>query len=241
MNTLPVLASPPRAWTDDTAWDRKLARDADAVGEHLPPGLRALHELVVSRARSIDARALILSGSTARGCRTEVSDLDYHLIGSEIDTSDLSLELDIHTLSEKELHSEIVLGDDFIQWSLRFGCVVFDDGTARRGLRLIDESRPWPDVERKRDHAVKSLALAERFVATGDEDGALEQVRTALSLAARAKLLQVGVFPLCRAEMPLQLDAVGHPKAARALTEAIHGAPTLEALSEAVHIGRCLL
>jgi hypothetical protein len=134
-----------------------------------------------------------------------------------------------------------LLGDDFVQWSLRIGCVVFDDGTARHGLRIIDECRPWPDAERKREHAVKSLSLAGRFVATGDEDAALEQVRTALSLAARAKLLQVGVFPLCRAEIPGQLDAAGYPEAARALAETIHGAPSLDALGEAVVAGGRLL
>lgn len=241
MNTVPALMDPPRAWMDEQSWNRKLAGDAVAIGELLPAALRPLHDLVVSRARSSDAHALILGGSTARGGRTEVSDLDYHLIGTGIETADLSLELDIHTLSEKELEFEILLGDDFVQWSLRIGCVVFDDGTARHGLRIIDECRPWPDAERKREHAVKSLSLAGRFVATGDEDAALEQVRTALSLAARAKLLQVGVFPLCRAEIPGQLDAAGYPEAARALAETIHGAPSLDALGEAVVAGGRLL
>lgn len=241
MNALPPLMDPPRVWADNRRWNRKLAGDAVALGELLPAELRPLHDLVVSRARSGDACALILSGSTARGGRTEVSDLDYHLVGTGIETAGLSLELDIHALSEKELESGILLGDDFVQWSLRFGCVVFDDGTARHGLRLIDECRPWPDAERKRNHAVKSLSLAGRFVATGDEDAALEQVRTALSLAARAKLLQVGVFPLCRAEIPGQLDAAGYPEAARALAETIHGAPSLDALGEAVVAGGRLL
>ncbi len=107
-------------------------------------------------------------------------------------TNDLSLELDIHFLSQSQLKSDLLAGDDIVQWSLRFGCIVFDEGTVRRALRLMAERQPWPNVERKRSHAAKSLELAHRFVATGDEDGALVQVRTALSLAARARLAQRG-------------------------------------------------
>ncbi len=241
MNPLLAPTNPPHVWAEEQTWNRKLVGDAGAVRELLPAKLHSLHEIVVARARSVAALALILSGSTARGGRTQMSDLDYHLIGTEIETADLSLELDIHTLSPEQLESEILLGDDFVQWSLRFGCVVFDDGTARRGLRLIDEYRPWPDAERKRGHAAKSLSLAGRFVASGDEDGALEQVRTALSLAARAKLLRIGVFPLCRSELPAQLAAAGYPEAGRALEDTIHESPSLDALSQAVAAGEGLL
>lgn len=240
MSAATALVHVPDAWADDEAWRRKLAQDEAAISDLLPSGLGALHDVVVEMARSSDAHTLILSGSTARGRRTEISDLDYHVIGSGLDTEDLSLELDVHILSPSELETEILVGDDFIQWSLRFGRVVFDDGTARSGLRLIDQRRPWPDSERKRKHAIKSLALAERFVATGDQDGALDQVRTALSLAARARLLEVGVFPLCRSEMPNQLESAGFGEAAAALDDTIRRAPSLEALERAVAVGRAL-
>ena len=132
-------------------------------------------------------------------------------------------------------------GDDFVQWSLRFGCVVFDDGTVRRALRLIAERQPWPDVGRKRAHAAKSLELARRFVRTGDQDGALVQVRTALSLAARARLLGAGIFPLSRAELPAQLQAIGCPEAAHDLAETIYTAPSLTELARAVRQGEQLI
>lgn len=241
MNVSSALVKFPAVWADEQTWRRKLADDESAIGDLLPSELAPLHDVVVRRARSSCAHTLILSGSTARGERTEISDLDYHLIGSELETADLSLELDIHSLSPSELETEILRGDDFVQWSLRFGRVVFDDGTARSGLRLIDQRRPWPDSARKREHAMKSLALAERFVATGDEDGALDQVRTALSLAARAQLLEVRVFPLCRSEMPGQLAVAGFDEAATALHATIGGAPSLEALEQAVGVGRRLL
>ena len=229
------------AWTNDGAWHRSLEAAALRVESCLPAKFHDLHGTLVRRARSAGARALILSGSTARGRRTDVSDLDYHLIGPGVETRDLSRELDLHVLSEQKLRSEILAGDDFVQWSVRFGCIVFDDGTVRRALRLITERQPWPSVERKREHAVKSLDLARRFVGTGDEDGAVEQVRTALSLAARARLLGVGVFPLSRAELPGQLEGIGCMKAAHCLAATIYDSPPLSKLAEAVSHGEDLL
>jgi hypothetical protein len=216
------------------AWDVRLGRDARAIEHRLPPELRQLHNVVVFRAHEVGARGLILSGSTARSCRTEISDLDYHLIGPRIVTRDLSPELDLHVLSEAELDAVILSGDDFVQWSLRFGLVVFDGGVLRRAVQFMTEHRPWPDVDRKLRHAAKSVDLARRFVGTGDEDGALEQVRTALSLAARARLLSAGTFPLSRAELPGQLEALGFQEAGEALRATILASVSLETLADAV-------
>jgi hypothetical protein len=230
-----------RSWSDDDAWRRRLVADAQAAGRFLPARLRSVHETVVRRAHVVEANALILSGSTARGRRTTISDLDYHLVGPKIETDDLSHELDLHVLSKARLEAEILAGDDFVQWSLRFGCVLFDDGTLREALRLIADRRPWPDVERKRRHAAKSLELAGRVVETGDEDGALVQVRTALSLVARAFLLSRGTFPMTRADLPRQLAAAGCTSGSAALEASIEGHPSLEQLAVAVDEGRGLL
>lgn len=225
----------------EEAWSRRLSEDRAAIERCLPGELRQPHSVVVDRALGVGARGLILSGSTARSRRTQISDLDYHLVGHEIITRDLSPELDLHILSEAKLEKAVLCGDDFVQWSLRFGLVVFDDGVLRRTVRLIAEHQPWPDVDRKLRHAARSVDLARRFVATGDEDGALVQARTALSLAARARLLSVGTFPLSRAELPAQLAAIGFKDAGDALSATIYGAVPLDALAEAVRHGEELL
>lgn len=230
-----------RVWSGQGEWKDRLRSDARAIRILLPHDLRALHTTVVARALAVGARGLVLSGSTARGFRTEISDLDYHLVGPAIETTHLARELDLHVLSEQEFESAILKGDDFVQWSLRFGLVVFDDGFLRAGLRTVAERCPWPDVARKRAHAAKSVDLARRFVATGDEDGALVQVRTALSLAARAHLLGRGVFPLSRLELCEQLTQVGRAAAGDALRAAIAGPPTLEELDRSVCEAEALL
>lgn len=229
------------SWMSDSAWNWKLAGDSQSLAIFLPSHLQELHRAVVTRARSADSPALILSGSTARGQRTEISDLDYHLVGAAISIRDLSRELDLHVVSETDLETDIRAGDDFVQWSLRFGLVVFDSGVVRKAHRLIASERPWPDPVRKHEHAIKSVELAHRFVETGDEDGALEQTRTALSLTARAYLLTMGEFPLSRAELPGQLETHGQPLLAAALSATIFKSPSLEELGEGVDRAEQLL
>jgi hypothetical protein len=230
-----------RPVTDHESWRHRLEDDALRIRRCLPSPLHELHGAVVERARAAGATGLVLTGSTARGRRTGISDLDYQLVGPRIDTKDLSRQLDLHVFSEGKLRARILAGDDFVQWGLRFGCVVFDRGVLRRSLELIAERRLWPDVERKRAHAGRSLELARRFVASGDVDGAVVQVRTALSLAARAHLLGAGIFPLSRAELPAQLSAVGHDDAAGALEQAIFASPPLDQLATALRRGEALL
>jgi hypothetical protein len=222
-------------------WARRILADRDAAARLIPDALGPLQDAVLNRAREAGAHSLILSGSTARGFRTEISDLDYHLVGDKIFTRDLSMELDLHVLSPEGLRAEVLEGDDFVQWSIRFGLLLFDDGAVLEAARTIVEERPWPDVERKVEHAGKSLDLALRVVETEDADGALIQVRTALSLVARAYLLSVGEFPLSRAELPKQLLAAGQSESAAALEACIHGEPPLEALARTVSAGGALL
>lgn len=225
----------------DAEWRERMESDARQIARRVPAHLRELHSAVVERAAVGRAAALILTGSTARGSRTDSSDLDYHLIGNPVDTSELSRELDLHVLANEALISRLLAGDDFVHWSLQFGLIVFDAGPVRLALTLIEEGELWPDPTRKREHAIKSLDLAGRFVATGDEGGAVVQVRTALSLAARAYLLGIGIFPLSRAELPDQLRVAGELEVASALAASIHKTPSLDELAHAVVLGDRLL
>jgi hypothetical protein len=197
----------------------------------VPPGLRAAHDLVCSRARETGAEALLLTGSTARRSRTSISDLDYHVIGVALPHHDLPADLDIHVVSPTELRTRLKEGDDFTHWSLRFGRVIFDDGIVSESLRLVEQRGLWPDVSRKADQSIKSLKIAVAMVQSGDQEAAVEQVRTALTLAARWRLLSARRFPLSRAELPAQLDEVGLPDLAAGLAATITGDPQLEELA----------
>lgn len=76
-----------------------LEQNVDLLARLLPARLLGVHEAVVDRARTARASALVLTGSTVRGRRTEISDLDYHLIGSRFETARISREIDLHALT----------------------------------------------------------------------------------------------------------------------------------------------
>lgn len=208
-------------------------RDATAeVRLLIPPHLRDAHDLVCIRANETGAEALLLTGSTARGSRTSISDLDYHVIGTTVPHDDLPADLDIHVVSSGLVRTRLEEGDDFTQWSLRFGRVIFDNGIVKDSIRLIEQRGLWPDVSRKADQSVKSLKIAVAMVQSGDHDAAVEQVRTALTLAARWQLLAARRFPLSRGELPTQLTEVGLSDLAVGLAATITGHPELEELAE---------
>lgn len=226
---------------DDATWQARLQDDPRRARELLPRSLRALHLRLADRARKSGAQALLLSGSTARGTRTAISDLDYHLVGQPIATDDLPEELDLHVVSAEKLSQRLREGDDFTQWSLRFGLIVFDRGVIRQAVKAITEQQLWPDPARKRQQAEKSLRIARAMVESGDQDAAVEQVRTALTLTARWHLLEHGQFPLSRGELPTQLQELGVADLATSLADTIHGAPALAQLAGSVHSATELL
>lgn len=212
-------------------WRARIKDDPRRARVLLPRSLRASHLLLTERARESGAQALLLSGSTARGTRTAISDLDYHLVGKPIATDDMPADFDLHVVSAEKLRERLREGDDFTQWSLRFGLIVFDRGVIREAMQAIVEQQSWPDPARKRAQAETSLRIARAMVESGDQDAAIEQVRTALTLAARWYLLGHGQFPLSRGELPAQLKKLGATALATSLTDTIHGAPALEQLA----------
>jgi hypothetical protein len=224
----------------DTSTQRA-SSDQERVRALVPARLRMLHDTVTTRAQDSGAQALLLTGSTARGTRTSISDLDYHLIGEPIATDDLSDELDLHVVSTALLNTRLGEGDDFTHWSLRFGLVIFDEGIVRDSVQLIAEQQLWPDPARKEQQARKSIEIARAMVASGDHDAAVEQVRTALTLIARWLLLADHQFPLARAELPAQLEELGHMTLAADLAATIRGAPAPLQLSRSVTAAHELL
>ena len=227
-------------WRTDAGWAARLAGDAKRICAVVPSDLVPIHDQIVERAR-LHAHALLLTGSTARRRRTAISDLDYHLIGRRIEIGDLAEEIDLHVVSPEQLQQRLEQGDDFTQWSLRFGLVVFDDGVARAAMRRITEQALWPDVERKRRQALQSLRTAMAMIATEDLDAALEQARTALTLTARWHLLANARFPLARAELPDQLRRLGQVGLAEGLDATIHGDPSLRELAATVTLSQALV
>ncbi len=189
---------------------------------------------LLARALGLGAEGFALTGSTARGQRTIVSDLDYHIIGPRPNLSDMPSDVDVVSTSAERFLEKLLSGDDFVQWTLRYGCILHDTGIMREGDRLIAGEQIWPDAHRKLERLTDLRRESERLVRMCDRDAAQDQLRATLTSAARALLLEVKVFPLARNELPGQLERVGYHALAKALDASIH--QTLELTSLAAHL-----
>ena len=225
---------------DAELWASRLLGDRARAARHQTAELARITAAVESRARRLGAVALVLTGSTARGARSAVSDLDYHVIGAHPDLGDLPAEIDLYCDDCAEFVAKLDRGDDFAHWTVRHGCVLFDSGALREAAAEAAARDLWPDPERKLRQARRTLDFAERLLASGDRAAALEQVRGALSLTARWWLLAHDLFPLARAELPAQLIETDQPVLARALEATIHGRPDPDALSAVLRAARSL-
>lgn len=216
-------------------WDERLRFDRERAARHQSSELASITEAVLERAQAADAEAVVLSGSTARGRRTNVSDLDYHVIGaSSLRVADLPADIDLYADEVDRFWGKLREGDDFAHWSVWYGCVLRDSGVLREAAAFVAGRDAWPDAERKLRQARGSLDFADQIAESGDYGATLEQTRGALSLVARWVLLSHDVFPLARDEMPAQLEALGWARLARDLRRSIRERSSVEDLQVAI-------
>jgi len=200
--------------TSEERFVRKLLRNAD-------PGKRS---------------AIILVGSAVRqGAMSDTSDIDMLAIGVEIPKFPPP-RIQVLPLTEDAFRKRVFDGDDFAQWSLRFGKPIAGRVYWRRIRDELLPVAPWPDHERKRNQARIRLAFAEQLVRIGDDDAAREELRFALSHLARAALLEQGVFPLSRGELASQLRAVSDDHLATAIERLNHADENGDDLAHAIDL-----
>lgn len=228
------------SWTDDQLWAAKLADDAARARLNQTPAQRQVTVEVLKRAVDAGAQSVALTGSTARNRRTQISDLDYHLVGPRPDVSDLPGDVDLYVGMPDRFWRKLRSGDDFVQWTLRFGCILFDAGPFRDGLRVIATEGIWPNGESKLARIPELTGLAQRLIKMGDRDAGQDQVRAALTAFARGLLLTAGVFPLSRSELPGQLKAIGRHDVASRLADSVYRQLSLAELEEALTPARRL-
>lgn len=172
----------------------------------------------------LDESTIVLIGSASRGTMTDRSDVDLLVITPcAVPRMTVPVNVHVHLETRAGFTSGLQKGDDFRAWALRFGQVVHDPsgwwGTVSGGA----DSLPWPDWFRKLQHAKKRIRMGKELIGDGDLDAAQEEYLMAVSHLARAILLKSGVFPLSRAEMPAQLNALGYTALADILSAFITG------------------
>jgi hypothetical protein len=202
----------------------RLQDDRRRATELQTPAQRRVTETILQRAVALGAEAVALTGSTVRAKRTTGSDLDFMVVGERPDLGGVHEDVDVYAANAEAFWERLLAGDDYIQWTLRFGCVLHDNGILKAACGHIEESGLAPSAERK-------LIQAET---------AREQCRSALTVIARWLLIANGEFPLCRGELADQLVMLGCPELATALHQLIHDEPSSEEMRAGLELGEKL-
>jgi predicted nucleotidyltransferase len=226
---------------DPDAWAARLRFDRERAASNQSAELAAITEVAIGRAQDAGAAAMVLSGSTARGRRTRVSDVDYHVIGAtSLRVTDLPADIDLYADDVDRFWTKLRKGDDFAHWSVWYGCVLFDSGVIHEATTYVAEQDAWPDPDRKLRQARNALDFAEQIAESSDYAAALEQTRGTLSLVARWILLSSDVFPLARDELAGQLEQLGQARLAIDLRRSIRERPSLGDLQSALVHARAI-
>jgi hypothetical protein len=104
------------------------------------PSQRQATETILQRALALGAEAVVLTGSTVRTRRTAMSDLDFMVVGQRPACSSVQEDIDVYAAGATAFWERLLAGDDYIQWTLRFGWVLHDDGILQAACRHIQES-----------------------------------------------------------------------------------------------------
>jgi hypothetical protein len=219
----------------------RLREDRRRASSLQTPAQQEVTEAILQRALALGAEAVVLTGSTVRARRTASSDLDFMVVGERPGFSGVDEDVDVYAAGAEAFWKRLIAGDDYIQWTLRFGCVLHDDGILRAASRYIEDSGLEPSAERKLIQAHRGLSLARLVLESGDLEAAREQSRAALTTVARWLLIANGVFPLARDELSDQVLALGCFDLAAALDRLIHAVPCGDELRTGLEVGEKLV
>ncbi len=225
----------------DARWSARLRDDRGRAIKLQTHPQRQATETILQRALVLGAEAVALTGSTVRGQRTAISDLDLMVVGRRPDLGGIREDVDVYAARANAFWERLLAGDDYIQWTLRFGCILHDDGILRGASRYIEEYGLTPSAERKLTQARRGCSLALLVLEGGDVEAAREQCRAALTTIARWWLIANREFPLSRNELSDQLLALGNFDLATALHRLIHGEPSREELRTGLELAEKLI
>ena len=155
--------------------------------------------------------AVIAIGSAVRP-GVASSDLDMLIICTDPSnvTPPPPLEVDLRVYSAADIDSKIATGHDMLVWAVMFGRVLFQRHCFWD--RIVESWRdrlPLPSSTLARTRAAAAHRRMTNLLDLGDADAVREQAISYLTHLARAELLEKGVYPASRPELPDQLREIG--------------------------------
>lgn len=153
--------------------------------------------------------SIVAVGSAVRP-GVESTDLDLIVIGENRvafrKTYGAPPEIDIRVYGPSDVEASLQTGHDMLGWAVKFGKVLFQrdsywDGVVRRWQDRL----PLPDIDSAYARASDSYRWLAGFHSVGDADAAYEHALSYLTHLARAALVERGVYPASRPELPAQM------------------------------------
>lgn len=187
----PATAAAIKRWP--TARARKWVADLLERAKHDPAVLAvvALGSAVRAGVPSADLDLLMISRGTKPRLR-------------------VPLEIDLRTYDAAEVPRHIADGGDLLGWSIKFGKLLFQrDGYWDKLEKTWAHRLPLPPAAVARERARQAHRRLREMAAIGDLDAARELALSYATHVARAQLLEHGVYPASRPELPGQLRAIG--------------------------------
>ena len=128
------------------------------------------------------------------------------------------LEIDMRVYCAADIPSQLATGHDLLGWAVMFGQVLFQ----RESFwdKMVGSWRhrlPLPSSTLARSRVAAAHRYMRDLLQIGDADAAREQAISCLTHLARAELLEKGVYPASRPELPEQLRKIGDHHLARRL------------------------
>lgn len=181
-------------------------------------------------------RAVIAIGSSVKPSVSS-SDLDLIvLFGNQApDLKRVPIDVDIRAYSVENIDELLDTGNDLLSWAVKFGEPLLDkDSIWEATSRMHRESLQLPAIEPGIARMTRIENVLTDLLSIGDEDAAAEQLVSLLTHMARNTLIERGVFPASRPELPAQLRAIDQHRLASLLEEAARGTSSPDSIYRSI-------
>lgn len=185
------------------------------------PAKRWAHWFLEHADRDEDVRVVVGIGSAFRDVDSAADiDLLVAYLQEPAPFGPVPIDVDVRLVPVDRLRTLALQGDHLVGWGLTYGVLLLDkDGDWQRLLEELDQQVPLPDRSGALEHARRAKRLHTELLDLGDEEAAREQLLVVLTHIARAMLVDAGIYPPSRPELPSQLRGIGEDTLARALED----------------------
>jgi len=125
--------------------------------------------------------------------------------------------------SAAAIDAQVENGHDILGWAVKYGRTLYQrDHFWDRIVNSWEGRLPLPPSKLARARATAAYRHLSNVVRFGDVDAAYEQALSYLTHLARAELLDSGVYPASRPELPEQLRSIRKFRLAERLDRLLH-------------------